>query len=138
MNPIGFRSRLLAIGIVLILIVFSAVPAAAASDEELIQKLVDGSPWEGEYGYGDSGPAAGTVTVSFTLKGGKLTGELISITGRTTAYPGPLAWLEVKGGKVTFVTPSNGVSNELRSEDGKLVGNWQGRSRGWLSLSQKK
>ena len=121
-----------------------AVAAACASvslagnDNELVQRLVDGSPWEGEYGYGDSGPAAGTLTASFTLSGGKLKGEIISITGRTTAHPGPLAWLEVKSDKVTFVTPSNGVRNELRPEDGKLVGNWYGRSSGWLSLSPKK
>lgn len=111
----------------------------AGNDNELVQKLVDGSPWEGEYGYGDGGSVAGTLTTSFTLSGGELKGEIISITGRTTAYPGPLAWLEVKSGKVTFITPSNGVRNELRPVDGKLVGNWYGgRFSGWLSLSPKK
>lgn len=118
----------------------SSIASATSSDRELIQKLIDGSPWKGEFGYGSAGgPGAGTVTVIFTFGDGSLKGELISITGRTTACPGPLAWLEVKGDKVTFTTPCNNVSNELRLDYGELVGSWVGgRFSGWLSMSSEK
>jgi hypothetical protein len=110
-------------------------PAAAPSNQELVQRLLDGSPWEGAFGYGDSGPSAGTLTMTFAVTGGSLKGEVTSITGRTTAQPGPVTQLEAKDGKVSFVTPSNGVHQELSLEGATLVGRWFGRTTGWLTLS---
>jgi hypothetical protein len=105
----------------------------AVTAQELTEKLVAGSPWKGEFGP----RPAGTVTVSFSLSGGSLKGDLISISAGT-ASPGPLADLQVKGDTISFRTPGNNVYNELRLQGEKLEGTWVGTSTGWLSLSPSK
>lgn len=98
---------------------------AAITTEELIEKLVRGSPWTGEYGQ----LQAGTATVSFSLSGGSLKGELVSITGAVQAEnpnPGPLLDLRVKRDKINFRWPGN-IPQELRLKGEKLDGVWYGR-----------
>jgi len=103
-------------------------------EEALVQKLVQGSPWTGEFG-----DIRGTFTVSFAGKAGSLTGELISISGSTTALPGPITSVTVKGDMVSFYTPGNNVYVEMRLQGDTFKGDWIGRNtRGWISMSPAK
>jgi hypothetical protein len=115
--------------------IITPIQASAQGDADSAQRLVAGSPWEGGFGYGDAGGSAGALTVRFSVVDGSLSGEVTSVSGRTTVQPGPLAQLDTRGGNVSFVTPSNGVHYDLRWEDEKLTGRWFGRTSGWITLS---
>src|SRR6266446_800588 len=89
---------------------------AAEGDQELTARVIAGSPWMGTFGYGEGGPEAGTMTVTFNVIDGKLAGEVTAFSGRGTVKPGPLEKVELKDGQLSFVTPSNGVYQEMRFE----------------------
>ena len=105
------------------------------SPESLIKRrLVEKGTWKGEFGSRPSG----TFEVSFNESNGTLTGELTKISGISTAYPGPLTDLEVKGDELRFSTPGTGALNKLKlQKDGTFDGGWYGRSSGWLKMSPK-
>lgn len=118
-----FRSSVAILSCTLVIISFFVLfgcistNGAILNDElDLVQKIVDGSPWSGSY-------HAGRVVFSFYLdKKSKLAGELVD--GSSPYGPvavGVVKWLEVKNGLVTFMT-QGGFDYELRMENERLVG----------------
>jgi len=108
-----------------------------SSDAEVAAKLVAGSPWNGTWG--SRSGVGGNISYKFYLEKGKLAGELISITGSPVERPGPVQWLEIKKGEITFITSGAGTNTNLHLEGEDLVGTWQGRtSNGWGKLSPSK
>jgi hypothetical protein len=102
----------------------SLVPliAGAESDAELVEKVVRGSRWAG-WATGIAGSARLEFTFARDARG-RLQGWLESTTASpaTGASPGPLRWVELKAGKLTFTTPV-GADYELAfDERGHLVG----------------
>jgi hypothetical protein len=106
--------------------------APTVTREELTKRLVAGSSWKGEFG---PSPNSGTLSVRFAVNDGTLTGELISIEGRTTAKPGSLGVIWGAGDTISFNTPGSIVRNDLRLKGNRLEGHWYGTMSGWLSLS---
>ncbi len=107
--------------------------APAATSDVLLNTLVAGSPWNGEFGP----RPAGTLTVRFAHAGGSLTGELLSINAGTSST-GPLADIQLNGNKVSFKMPGNNVQADLGLRGLKLEGTWFGISSGWMTLSPSK
>jgi hypothetical protein len=87
---------------------------AAEKDTNIVQKLVQGSPWEGNWD-------RGSLSFSFYLDGkGQLQGEILKAA--TAAQTGPLRWVEVKDGTLTFRTPSGTDYTFTMDGEGRLVG----------------
>lgn len=84
-------------------------------DEVVVQRLIRGSPWKGTWG------TTGKVVFGFRTENGHLRGEMLE-TNYTEARPGPLRWVTVKVGILTF-TSETGVHYELRpTPDGRFKG----------------
>ena len=89
--------------------------AAASSDQELIDKVTSFAKWTGRWSIVS---ASGELEISFYKEGGKLQGEITrSIGGSALSHlaVGPLKWVEVKKGVITF-TSQSGTDYYLRLE----------------------
>jgi opacity protein-like surface antigen len=109
----------------LLILVASLVPAMSAyaqADADLVEKVVNGSPWRGTVTGHD---IQAEVEFRFSKdQRGRLQGNLEATTAPpgARASTGPVKWLEVKRGKVTFQTPV-GADYELAIDQrGHLVG----------------
>lgn len=121
------------VGLAALLSFVLGVAIAGEGDKKLVDALVARSPWTGIFGYGESGPEAGTFTLSFSMKDGKLNGEV----GPTSGQGEPMSEVELNDGVLYFVT-AKGNQNEMRFKDGMWKGSWFGRARGWAEFSSPK
>lgn len=130
----------------LLVTAFLALPAALnpsaaqaePQDEAFIQTLIEGSPWEGTW----RGSAfSGTSSTSFHRDAqGRLQGELLASSVKTV-QPGPLQYVEVKKGTLTYTSPAGtGMNFVLKlAPDGRLVGTYDsGRRSGTMEMSRSK
>lgn len=108
--------------LILLSILVPVMAVYAESDADLVEKIVNGSPWRGT-ATGQAIHAAVEFSFSKDPKG-RLQGKLESTTAppQLGASTGPVKWPEVKAGKLTFQTPIGADYELALDQRGHLVG----------------
>ncbi len=103
----------------------TAPPSAKSTTDEMVQILVQGSPWSGPWKVLNPGPnlrfREGTAVVVFEQKDGRLTGRLVETTCGSCPI-GDLTLVKVKNGRLEYRTPTGIDFTMTYRPDGNLEG----------------